>query len=225
MIALLDIDGTLVDSNYQHALAWFRAFRDHGVIAPVWECHRAIGMGGDQLVTHVAGEEAEERSGDAIRAAEGEHYARLVDEVQPLPGARELVLGLKAAEHTIVMASSAKPEEVEHYLDLLAARTLADAWTGADDVQQTKPKPDLVLAALEKATELREGEKVKQAAADAVMVGDSVWDVEAAARAKVRTYAVLTGGFSEAELTDAGAEKVFGSVQELVDRIAETDLG
>ena len=225
MIALLDIDGTLVDSNYQHALAWFRAFRDHGVIVPVWECHRAIGMGGDQLVAHVADEQTEKRLGEQIRESQGEHYARMVDEVQPLPGARDLVLALKAAGHTIVMASSATQEEVDHYLDLLAARTLADAWTGAGDVQETKPKPDLVLAALQKAAELRDGEDVKAAAKDAVLIGDSVWDVEAAARAKVRTYGVLTGGFSEAELTEAGAESVFGSVQTLVDALHDTELG
>ncbi len=220
--AILDIDGTLVDSNYQHALAWFRALRDHGVIAPIWKLHRAIGMGGDQLVTHVVGEEVEKRLGDAVRESQGEHYATMIDEVQPLEGSRELVLALKGAGHTIVMASSAKPEEVDHYLDLLAARTLADAWTGAGDVEQTKPEPDLVLAALEKAAALREEDG--DLAGEAVMIGDSVWDVEAAARAKVTTYAVLTGGFSEAELTEAGAEKVFGSVQELVDRLSETDL-
>ncbi len=222
MIAILDIDGTLVDSNYQHALAWFRALRDHGVIAPIWELHRAIGMGGDQMITHVVGEEVEENLGEAVRASESEHYASMIDEVQPLAGSRELVLALKRAGHTIVMASSAKPEEVDHYLDLLAARTLADAWTGAGDVEKTKPEPDLVLAALEKAADLREEDG--DLAKEAIMIGDSVWDIEAASRAKVRTYAVLTGGFSEAELTDAGAEKVFGSVQELVEQLERTDL-
>lgn len=216
MIAILDIDGTLVDSNYQHALAWFRALRDHGVIAPIWELHRAIGMGGDQLVAHVVDEGTEKRLGDVVREAEGEHYATMIDEVQPLAGARELVLALKQAGHTVVMASSAKAGEVDHYLDLLAARTLADSWTGAADVEATKPEPDLVLAALEKSG----GE-----ADDAVMIGDSVWDVEAATRAGVRTYAVLTGGFSEAELTEAGAAAVFTSVQDLVERLGETDLG
>ncbi len=215
MIAILDIDGTLVDSNYQHALAWFRALRDHGVVAPIWELHRAIGMGGDRLVAHVVGEDVEESVGDLARESEGEHYATMIDEVQPLEGARELVLALKRAGHTVVMASSAKPDELEHYLTLLAAKELADDWTDSGDVEGTKPEPDLVLAALEKA-----GGEAK----DAVMIGDSVWDVEAAAKAGVRTYAVLTGGFSEAELVEAGAEKVFHSVQELVEQLGETAL-
>lgn len=223
MIAILDIDGTLVDSNYQHALAWFRALRDHGVIAPIWKLHRAIGMGGDQLITHVVGEEIEPRLGDAVRASQVEHYATMIDEVQPLEGSRELVLALKGAGHTIIMASSAESAEVDHYLDLLAARTLADAWTAAGDVAQTKPEPDLVLAALEKAAEL--GDEEGDLASEAIMIGDSVWDVEAAIRAKVATYAVLTGGFSEAELTEAGADRVFGSVQQLVEQLGETALG
>ncbi len=215
MRAILDIDGTLVDSNYHHALSWFRALRDHGHVVPIWRIHRAIGLGGDDLVAHVAGEEAEKRSGDAVRESEGKHYFALIDEVQPLEGSRDLVLALKQAGHAVVMASSAKPEEVEHYLTLLGARELVDSWTSADDVEQAKPAPDLVKVAMEKA----EGKE------DAILIGDSVWDVEAAVRAKIPTLAVLTGGYSEAELLDAGAQAVFGSVRELLDRLGETPLG
>ena len=216
VIAILDIDGTLVDSNYQHAIAWFRAMRDHGLVVPIWKLHRAIGMGGDQMVAYTVDQDAEDRLGDKIREAEGEHYQAMIAEVQPLDGARELVLALKQRGHTVIMASSAKPEELDHYLDLLAARTLADDWTGAGDVEETKPAPDLIDAALKKVDGRKE---------DAVMIGDSVWDVEAAANAGVDTYAVMTGGFSEAELADAGAKAVFGSVKELVDRLSETALG
>jgi HAD superfamily hydrolase (TIGR01509 family) len=215
MKAILDIDGTLVDSNYHHTMSWFRALRDHGYVVPMWTIHRAMGVGGALLVSKVAGEEAEERSGDAIRESEGKHYFGLIDEVQPLEGSRDLVLALKQADHSVVMASSAKPEEVEHYLTLLGAHGLVDSWTTAGDVENAKPEPDLVNAAIEKA----EGD------GDAIMVGDSVWDIEAAKRAGIETIAVLTGGFSEAELLDAGAQAVFGSVRELVDRLGETPFG
>lgn len=215
MIAILDIDGTLVDSNYQHSLSWFRALLDNGVVAPIWRLHRAVGMGGDQLVAHVCGDEVEERLGDRVRAREGERYFEMIDEVQPLEGARELVLELKRRGHQVVMASSAKPEEVDHYLDLLAARELVEDWTTSGDVEDTKPAPDLVDAALKKAG----GE-----ASDAVMIGDSVWDVESASRAGVPVLAVMTGGFSEAELREAGAAGVYDSIAELLDALDDTDL-
>jgi len=204
--AVVDIDGTLVDTNYHHALAWYRAFRRHGVTLPLYRIHRHIGMGGDQLVAALAGEGFDREHGDEVRAAEKVLYAELIGEVEPLAGARALMEDLKGAGHTIVLASSAKTEELEHYLTLLDARSLVDGWTDSGDVEQTKPEPDLVLAALEKA-----GAKPS----DTVMIGDSTWDCEAAKRAKVRSIGVLTGGFSEQELLDAGASGVFTSVDEL----------
>jgi HAD superfamily hydrolase (TIGR01509 family) len=213
-IAILDIDGTLVDTNYHHAIAWYRAFRQHDVILPIWRIHRHIGMGGDQLVSALAGDEAEEEKGDDIRTAEKALYLALIEEVEPMEGARALISDLKDAGHTVVLASSAKEDEVDHYLDLLDARELADDWTTSADVETTKPAPDLVQAALEKA-----------GGGDAVMVGDTPWDVKAAAQAGVETIAVLTGGFAEAELTEAGARAVFESIEELRRRLGETPLG
>ena len=213
--AVLDIDGTLVDTNYHHAIAWFRAFRQHGFALPLWRVHRHIGMGGDQLVAALAGEGFDREQGDDVRAAEKVLYAELIGEVQPLTGARALMEDLKAAGHSVVLASSAKTEELEHYLTLLDARSLADDWTDSSDVARTKPSPDLVLAALE---------KVGAAPKDAVMIGDSVWDCQAAKSARVRSIGVLTGGFSEAELLDAGASKVFSSVEELRSALGETVL-
>jgi HAD superfamily hydrolase (TIGR01509 family) len=208
--AILDIDGTLVDTNYHHAIAWFRAFRQHGELLPVWRIHRHIGMGGDQLVEALCGEQVERDKGDDIRTAEKALYMALIPEVEPLHGARELIVDLKERGHDVVLASSAKPDEVEHYLDLLDARELADGWTTSGDVEATKPEPDLVKAAVE-----------KSGAGDAVMVGDSTWDCEAAGRAGLTTVAVLTGGFSEAELRDAGAVAVYHSMVELRDSIDE----
>jgi HAD superfamily hydrolase (TIGR01549 family) len=212
--AILDIDGTLVDTNYHHALAWYRAFRQHGVVLPIWRIHRHIGMGSDQLVGALAGEQVEDEKGDDIRTAEKALYLALIEEVEPMAGARDLLVDLKESGHTIVLASSAKADEVEHYLDLLDARELADDWTTSADVEATKPEPDLVHAARDKA-----------GGGDAVMVGDTPWDCKAAAAAGVETLAVLTGGFAESELRDAGAAMVFESIEELRGRLDETPLG
>jgi HAD superfamily hydrolase (TIGR01509 family) len=211
---LLDVDGTLVDTNYHHAIAWHRAFRAGGVELPVWRIHRRIGMGGDQIVADLAGDEVEAERGDEIRAVEKDRYSELIGEVCPLEGARELIVDLKEAGRAVVLSSSAKADEVEHYLELLDARDLVDGWTTSADVEATKPAPDLIEAGLEKA-----------GTRDAVMVGDSTWDVLAAKRAGIETVAVLTGGFSVEELKEAGAAAVFESVAELRERRAETPLG
>lgn len=205
-IAVLDIDGTLVDTNYHHALAWYRAFRRHGIVLPVWRIHRHIGMGGDQLVAALTDEQTDRELGDQIREAEKGLYLELIDEVEPMEGSRELIADLRGRGHIVVLASSAKQEEVDCYLDLLDARELADAWTTSADVQATKPAPDLVNAALE---------RVDGQASDAVMVGDTPWDVHAARGAGVDTIAVLTGGFAIEELRESGAVAVFESVAQL----------
>jgi HAD superfamily hydrolase (TIGR01509 family) len=209
--ALLDVDGTLIDSNYQHALAWFRAFREHGFVLPVWRIHRAVGMGGDQLVPTLLGEEVDEKQGDEIRETRDPIYKELMPEVQPLEGAHELIADLKERGLTIVLASSSPEDELDHYLELLHARDLADAWTTKEDVDATKPAPDLVRAALDKA-----------GTDSAAMIGDTRWDVEAAGKAGIETVCLMTGGWSEQELRDAGAVAVFESVDELRERLAET---
>jgi HAD superfamily hydrolase (TIGR01509 family) len=214
-IAILDIDGTLVDTNYHHAVAWYRAFRQQGIVLPIWRIHRHIGMGGDQLVGALTSDRFEEASGDEVRAAEKVLYMELIDEVEPMDGSRELIEELKRRGHTVVLASSAKQDEVDHYLNLLDARDLADSWTSSADVESTKPAPDLVQAALKRA----EGD-----AKDAVMVGDTPWDIEAAKKAKVPTIAVRTGGFGSAELQQAGAAVLFESVRELFEQLDETEL-
>ncbi len=211
--AILDIDGTLVDTNYHHAIAWYRAFHQHEVVLPIWRIHRHIGMGGDHLVEALGGERLEKEKGEDIRAAEKVLYAELIGEVEPLKGSRELIEDLKERGHAVVLASSAKEDEVDHYLDVLDARDLADDWTTSADVEATKPEPDLVKAAMEKAGN-----------DDAVMVGDTTWDCEAANRAGIETVAVLTGGFSEAELRDAGAVTVFHSIEELRKALDDTPL-
>ena len=211
--AILDIDGTLVDTNFHHAIAWFRAFRQHDVVLPIWRIHRHIGMGGDQMIAALTDERTDDEKGDDIRGAEKALYLAMIEEVEPLEGARELLEDLKGRGHSVVLASSAKANEVDHYLDLLDARELADDWTTSADVEKTKPHPDLVAAAVEKA-----------GGGEAVMIGDSTWDCEAAKRYGVPTIALLTGGFSEQELCAAGAVSVFESLEDLLERIEDTPL-
>jgi HAD superfamily hydrolase (TIGR01549 family) len=212
-IAVLDIDGTLVDTNYHHAIAWYRAFRQHGIVLPIWRIHLHMGMGGDKMVEALTDERTEHEQGDEIRSTETTEYGKLIGEVEPMAGSRELMEDLGRRGHTVVLASSAKEDEVEHYLDLLDARELADSWTTSADVEATKPEPDLVQAALERA-----GDK------HGTMVGDTPWDVESARRAGIETLAVLTGGFSAAELREAGALDVFESVAELGSKLDQTPL-
>jgi HAD superfamily hydrolase (TIGR01509 family) len=213
LAALLDLDGTLVDTNYHHAVAWYRAFRQHGIVLPVWRLHRHVGMGGDQLVEAVAGKDVEERFGDEVRAAETRLYMELIEETEPLAGAREFVAELKRRGHTVVLASSAPENQLDYYLDRLVARDLVDGWTTSDDVEATKPEPDLVHAALEKA-----------GGGEAIFVGDTGWDIEAARRAGLDTICVITGGWSEQELDEAGAAAVYESIEELTKDLDRTPL-
>jgi phosphoglycolate phosphatase len=204
--AILDVDGTLVDSNYQHALAWYRAFRRFGTTLPIWHLHRAVGMGGDQLVTHVAGEQAESDFGDDVRAAHGEEFDALIGEVAAFPDAQGLLAGLREDGLRLVLATSGESEQAEHLLGLVDGRRYADAVVTSGDVEASKPAPDLVDLALQQAH-----------SDDGFLVGDSVWDGQAGVRAGVPFYAVRTGGFSDDELTEAGARHVVQSLSELLE--------
>jgi HAD superfamily hydrolase (TIGR01549 family) len=211
--AILDVDGTLVDTNYHHALAWFRAFAAEKIVLPMWRLHRHVGMGGDKFVAAVAGDGVEERLGDRLREAWEERFDELIDETEPLDGARDLIEELKRRGHQVVLASSAIERHVDAFLEKLDARELADGWTTKDEVEASKPDPDLVDAALAKA-----------GTRDAVMVGDTPWDVEAAKQAGLETICVVTGGFSRQELEEAGAAAVYESLTELKDDLDHTAL-
>jgi phosphoglycolate phosphatase-like HAD superfamily hydrolase len=211
---LVDVDGTLVDTNYHHALTWFRAFRQSGLTVPVWRIHRHIGMGGDQLVRALCGPQVEEEAGDAVRAAEAVLFTDAIDHVVGLPGACELVERLKEDGRRVVLSSSARAEEVERYVDLLGLRGLVDGWTTSADVERTKPEPDLLRAGMEIA-----------GTDDAALVGDSTWDCVAARRAGIPVACVATGGFAAEELREAGAAVVFEDLPELLRRFGETPLG
>jgi HAD superfamily hydrolase (TIGR01549 family) len=208
---IFDVDGTLVDTNYHHALAWYRAFARHDVVIPTWRIHRAIGMGGDRLVSHVAGQDVEDRLGDQLRSDWKQIYETMLPEVTGFDGAHELVATAASHGWKIALASSGDPAHTKHYIDLLNLHTLADDWTTADDVSTTKPSPDLLHTALQRV-----------GPSPAVLIGDSTWDCAAAARAGIPCVTLLTGGFSAAELKSAGAAAVFEDLPTL--RAALTDL-
>lgn len=210
-IALVDVDGTLVDTNYQHALAWYRAFRRAGRTLPLWRIHREIGKGGDQLVPDLTDERFDAERGDQVRDAWAEEFEAMLGEVAPVEGAHELLAALRDDGVHVVLASSGKPEHVDVFLDIVDGRQVAEAWTTSEDVATTKPSPDLLHVALEKLA----ATGVRVDGADVVVVGDSTWDFVAAGRLGARGVALLTGGFSREELTGAGAVEVVGSLEEL----------
>jgi HAD superfamily hydrolase (TIGR01549 family) len=201
---IFDVDGTLVETNYHHALSWYRAFRRFGFSPAIWRIHRSVGMGGDQLVEAVAGKDVEDEYGDQLRSAWTEEFDKFLPEVQPFEGAQEILEEIRPRGLRLVLASSGESKHVDHYLDLLKGREIAEAWTTSEDAEETKPAPDLVQTAMAKVDGV-----------DAVMVGDSVWDAEAAKRAGIPTVAVRTGGFSVEELLEAGAAKVYDSLEQL----------
>jgi HAD superfamily hydrolase (TIGR01549 family) len=202
---VLDVDGTLVDSNYQHAIAWHRAFRDHGYRAAIWEIHRHVGMGGDQFVEALLGEEAENADGDELRDAHSEEFAKLTGEVEAIEGASELIAELDDAGATVIIGSSAAQDECDHYVELLGAEGRIAGATTSADAEHSKPDPELIKVALDKFG----------AGGPALMIGDATWDVIAAKAAGLPTLALLTGGFSEAELREVGAAEVSHSVAAL----------
>jgi HAD superfamily hydrolase (TIGR01549 family) len=209
--ALLDLDGTLVDANYEHALAWYRAFRRFEITLPMWRLHRHIGMGGDQYVAAVAGDDVERDRGDELRDAHDDEFKPLRDECAPLEGAHDLLVELKQRGKVVVLASSSNEDDLDHFLGVLDARDVIDGYTTADDVQRTKPHPDVVHAALEKA-----------GTTDGAMIGDSRWDIDAAGNAGLETVCVITGGWSEQELRDAGASGVYDSIPALIRGLDDT---
>ncbi|MET0998535.1 MAG: HAD family hydrolase, partial [Marmoricola sp.] len=197
---LFDIDGTLVDSTYHHAIAWQRAFDRNDLPIPLWRIHRTVGMGGDKLVAEVAGDDVEQRLGDTLRDAWKDEYLKIKTEVAPLPGAAELVRKLASAGYQVALASSGDPQFAEEALDDLDLRDIVRVLKTSEDVQGSKPEPDLIEVTLE-ALEVRR----------ALLVGDTPYDVESAARAGLRCIGLRSGGYSEAELVEAGAGRGGGA--------------
>jgi HAD superfamily hydrolase (TIGR01549 family) len=209
---LLDVDGTLVDTAYLHTVAWQRAAARFGHEVEARRIHRLIGMGGDKLVPTLLGEEVEAIQGDALRDAWREEYEPLRSEIRALAGARELIHAAERAGWRVVFASSAPADHLEQYLQLVGVESKKDDATTSDDVEESKPEPDIVGVALEEA-----------GTHAAVLVGDSTHDVEAARRAGIPCVCVLTGGYGEAELSDAGAAMVLDGPDEVAERLADLE--
>lgn len=207
---VFDIDGTLTETTYLHALAWWRAFREAGETIPIRSIHRCIGMGSAQLLETLAGSER----GDLKRAWRRQ-FESLKPEVVAFPGAAQLLRAVAGAGALAVLASSSEEEDLEVLLAAIDAPD-AIAWvTSAGDVEEAKPSPDVFEVALQKAGVRPE---------DALVVGDTVWDVEAARRCGLETVAVLTGGISEAELREAGAVAVYSDVAALLEGLRTSPL-
>ena len=208
---LFDVDGTLVDTNYVHVLAWAKALQANGYDVDMSTLHRTVGQGADRFVESVIGH-ADERVSDA----HSDYYGPHLHELRAFPAAAELLRAVQKAGLRVVLATSASAEEVEHLRACLDADDAVDAVTCKEDVDTSKPDPDLVQAALDKAA---------ISAERALFVGDTVWDVEAARRAGVDCVCVLTGGIGEAELRDAGAIAVYADVRSLLEDFDASPLG
>ena len=212
---LFDVDGTLVDSNYLHVHAWYRAFNDVGLDVESWRIHRSIGMDGSMLLASLA-EGADDDARSRLKDLHSRYYRETAPLLRRLPGVRELLEAVDKLGLQIVLATSAPDDELSILREVLASDDLVSAVTSSKDVDTAKPQPDIVQVALERAD---------VDAAHAVFVGDAVWDVEACERAGVATIAVLSGGVSRGELETAGAQAVFDNPRELCDHLDSTAIG
>ncbi|MEU8926274.1 HAD family hydrolase [Kitasatospora sp. NPDC048545] len=214
--ALFDVDGTLPDTGYWHTIAWTEALAQFGHTPAMARIHGAIGMGGDQLLDHLLGEDRDHADDAAIAAAHQALFARLWPSLRAFDSAGELLRQLKRRGWTITLASSASGRDLEVMRRVPDTDDAIDHTTSADDVKAGKPAPDLVHAALAKS-----GAEPEQA----LFVGDTPWDVQAAAQAKVACVAVLSGGFGERALRAAGALEVHHDVGDLLVHLDGSALG
>ncbi|WP_431234524.1 HAD family hydrolase [Mycolicibacterium psychrotolerans] len=206
---LFDIDGTLVDSNYLHVHAWQQAFHEVGLPVQAWHVHRSIGMDGSTLVEELS-DGADDDVQKRLKDFHTRYYEASADLLTALPGARELLQRVADLGLQVVLATSAPENELAMLRKTLDCDELVSAITSSEDVEEAKPRPDIVNVALEKA-----GVSAQQA----VFIGDTVWDVEASARAGVPCIAVLSGGVGRGELEKAGAAAIFDDAQELLDKL------
>jgi HAD superfamily hydrolase (TIGR01509 family) len=211
MTVILDVDGTLVDSSYLHTLAWWDACREHGLALKMATIHRLVGMGGDQMVPALIGREME-----ALDEAHSRNYRRRLHDVPALAGAAALIGELHRRGATLAVASSSGPDDLDVLLATIPTRTLIDHVVTKSDVGASKPAPDLALVALQ-----RSGADPEHA----VLVGDTRWDVEAAARAGIPCVGVCSGGWSEQELRDVGAVGVYEDASALLAGLDDSYIG
>ena len=213
--ALFDVDGTLVDTNYLHAVTWWEAFAQAGHVVPMAEIHRAIGMGSGLMLDKLLPQDRDTGDDADIRAAHSALYATYRSRLRPLPGAADLLRVCKRQGLAVVLASSADEPEFNMLRAVLDAEDAIDAATFSGDVEASKPAPDLVQVALDKAG---------VPAGEAVFTGDTVWDVQACQKAGVPCIGLLSGGISRDELTSAGAAEVYPGPGDLLASLGESLL-
>lgn len=208
---VFDVDGTLLDTNYLHVAAWWEAFAERGHDVRCADIHRAIGMGSAELVERVLG-----RPDPTVSPAHSRHYAPYLGRMRPLPGAAGLLRATAGLGLDVVLATSAKDDEVDLMLDALGARSAVRAVVSSGDVGQAKPDPGIVEKALDESG-IDPGR--------AVMVGDTVWDVLAAERAGIRCIGLLCGGIAAADLRGAGAAQVYDDPAALLGGLQASPIG
>ncbi|MCZ2402582.1 HAD family hydrolase [Paenarthrobacter sp. Z7-10] len=213
---LFDVDGTLIDSNYLHTISWWQAFRRVGQDVPMASIHRAIGMGGDKLITHLLGEERNKNDDDVLQASHDAVFSTHWPALRPFAGAKDLLVQCGEVGLAVVLASSARQDELTVLRTALDADSCIDAATSSSDAAESKPAPDIVAAALE---------SCRLQAGHTVFVGDSVWDVYAASKLNIPTIGLTCGGTSDAELREAGAVEVFAHPQALLQDLANSAIG
>jgi HAD superfamily hydrolase (TIGR01509 family) len=214
--ALFDVDGTLVDTNHLHVVTWWEAFRQAGHEVPMHAVHRAIGLGSDDLVAHLLGDERDRDQDAALSAAHKTLYGQYFERLPALPKAGELLRRLHRDGWTVVLATSASGAELGALRRAIDADDAIAGTASAEDVERGKPAPDPVEHALELAG---------APASRAVLVGDTVWDMRAGSKAGVRCVGVLCGGIPRADLEEAGAEAMYADPADLLDRLGESPLG
>ena len=208
---IFDVDGTLVDTNYLHTLAWARGVREAGEVASMSAIHRLIGMGSDYLVEELLGHESEEASQGHSR-----HFEKLMPEIEAFPRASDLLVEVHERGAMVVLATSASEHEVEAMLEAVAAPEEAIGHvTKKDDVEHSKPSPDIFRVALD---------AIGLDASRVLVVGDTVWDAEAAKTCGLRFVAVLTGGISRQELEEAGAIAIYEDVAQLLRELDDSPI-
>ena len=209
---LFDVDGTLIDSNYHHVVAWHRAFLDVGKEVACWRIHGLIGRSGSELVRILLGDESADSCGEQVEKLHTRYFVDSGSILRPLPGARDLLAAIAHQGWRAVLATSAGEDEREVLRGELAAEDLVCAVTSSADAERGKPSPDIVSSALE---------CIHTQPEQAVFLGDTVWDVEAGRRAGVPTAAVLSGGIGREALEDAGAAAIYAGPLEVCAHLDE----
>ena len=213
---LFDVDGTLIDSAYIHTLAWWQAFRQSGFDVPMARIHRCVGMGGARLVDNLLPDSRNKDVDEAILSAHSGIFGTYWPSLRAFDGARDLLARCSESGLAVALASSAREQDLQALRSALAADDFIDAATSSNDAENSKPEPDILVAALE---------AVGLEASGAVYVGDAVWDVMAAGKLGIPTVALTCGGTSEAELREAGAVEVYDGPRELLDNLGGSVIG